>query len=179
MEQPRNHESTKTSIALRVFVFSLLIAAASISSGCLVIALQPAYDDESLVFDEGLIGQWENAEDRTSATIEGAEWRSYKISYTDHSTTTPLHANLTRIGAALFLDVTQARGTDTGPYLLPLHGVYRVQRTADTLTASALDYGWFTRELALKKLNTLTVGVDGRRNVVIAGSSSEIRAWLG
>src|SRR5439155_15260358 len=39
---------------------------AMLSSGCLVIALQPAYDDESIVFEERLVGQGEDAEDKTS-----------------------------------------------------------------------------------------------------------------
>ena len=54
----------------------MLLCAAAISSGCLVLALQPAYDAESVVFDEALVGQWENADDGARATIERGEWRS-------------------------------------------------------------------------------------------------------
>ena len=46
-----------------------VVAAACLSSGCLVISLQPAYDDRSLTFDEALLGEWENAEDGVGARI--------------------------------------------------------------------------------------------------------------
>ncbi len=107
--------------------------AALLSSGCIVVSLQPAYDDESIAFEERLIGHWENAEDRTSVTIDRAEWRAYKIVYTERSTTLAFHGNLTRIGEALFLDLTQVRGIDEGPYLVPVHGIYRIELNGDTL----------------------------------------------
>jgi hypothetical protein len=53
-----------------------LLAAALSSNGCLVLALQPAYDDRSVVFDESLLGRWENKDDQTQLTIERGEWRS-------------------------------------------------------------------------------------------------------
>ena len=154
-----------------------VVVAATLSSACVVVALQPVYDDESIVFEEGLIGQWENAEDRTSASIDRAEWRSYKIVYIDRSPTT-FHGNLTRLGASLFLDVTEARGVDSGPYLIPVHGVYRIELSGDTLCASALDYGWFMQEMELKKLGRLSVALDGRRNVALGASTTELREWL-
>ena len=98
------------------------------SSGCLVLALQPAYDDASVVYDEALIGEWANTEDETSATIERAAWRSYKVTYADRFATRTFHGNLTKIGTSTFLDLTEVRGADAGPFLLPVHGVFRVTR---------------------------------------------------
>jgi len=157
-------------------LFLLLLAA--LSSGCLVVALQPAYDDDSIVFDERLVGQWENPEDRTAATIDRGEWKSYKVTYVDRSTTTVFHGDLTKIGAALFLDLTQARGADPGPFLIPVHGVYRVSLEGDRLSATGLDYEWFTKAMARRKAGRLTLAFDGRRNVAIAASTPELRAWL-
>ena len=86
--------------------------------------------------------------------------------------------NLTRIGEGLVLDLTQARGVDAGPYLVPVHGIYRVQLTGNTLSASPPDYGWFSRAMAMNKLGRLKAAFDGRRNVAIAASTIELRAWL-
>ena len=158
-------------------IAALLIIAAC-SNACIVVALQPVYDDESIVFDERLVGQWENADDRTAATIDRAEWRSYRVVYTDRSTTTTFGGNLTRIGEGLVLDLTQARGVDAGPYLVPVHGIYRIQLTGDTFSASPPDYGWFARAIAMNKLGRLKAAFDGRRNVAVAASTSELRAWL-
>jgi hypothetical protein len=148
------------------------------SSGCLVLSLQPAYDNESVVFDEALVGQWENADDQTSAAIERAEWRSYKIAYTDRFATRLFHGNLTKIGAPTLLDLTEIRGADPGPYLVPVHGVFKVAIDGDTLTVADLDYNWFLRALTQKLLGRLAAAVDDRRNVILTLPTSELRRWL-
>lgn len=154
------------------------ILAATLSCGCLVVSLQPAYDDESIAFDEALVGRWENADDRTSVTIERAEWRSYKLTYTDRTATWILHGNLTRVDAALYLDVTQPRGSDPGPYLVPVHGIYRVAVEGDTLTARALDYEWFNAAMTAKTLGRLAAAMDDRRNVALTAHTDDLRTWL-
>ena len=159
-------------------VRACVLVAALASSGCLVLALQPAYDDASVVFDEALVGTWVNTEDETSVAIERAEWRSYKVAYTDRFATRTFHGNLTQIGAATYLDLTEPRGEDAGPFLLPVHGVFRVNVAGDTLSAAPLDYGWFTRGIERKTINRLIVSLDDRRNVVISSSTAELRRWL-
>jgi len=155
-----------------------VVLAAVMSSGCLVLSLQPAYDDKSIVFEESLLGNWTNAEDQLQATIERGEWRSYKVAYTDHSTTKTFQGNLTAIGATRLLDLTESRGADPGPYLVPVHGLYRIELTAGTLTAAPLDYSWFTRAMAQKTIGRLTASFDDRRNAVIASTTADLRRWL-
>jgi hypothetical protein len=154
----------------------VLIALAS--TGCLVVSLQPAYDDPSLVFDDALLGQWENAEDGTRATVERGEWRSYKITYVDRSTTRVFQGNLTKIGSSTFLDLTEMRGADPGPYLVPVHGLARVSIAADTVTGALLDYDRFMRAMSRKTLGRLSAAVDDRRNAVITAPTADIRRWL-
>jgi hypothetical protein len=156
----------------------VLLAAAALSSGCLVVSLQPAYEDKSIVFDEALIGKWTNDDDRATVTIERSEWRSYKIVFTGGSTTFTFQGNLTTIGSAMFLDLTQSRGTDPGPYLVPVHGIYRVVLTGDTLVTAALDYGWYVRAMNAHALGGLSAAFDDRRNVAIASSTVAVRGWL-
>jgi hypothetical protein len=163
---------------VRSIALSALLLAATVSSGCLVLALQPAYDSESVVFDEALLGQWENADDGAKAAIERGEWRSYKVAYTDRFSTRTFQSNLTKIGATTFLDLTEMRGVDPGPYLVPVHGVFRITVSGDTLTASPLDYAWFMHATTQKTLRGLAVAVDDRRNIVMTAPTSEIRRWL-
>ena len=59
----------------------LLALVAPGAAGCLVLSLNPAYDDESLAWDGRLVGNWEDADDRASLAIERGEWRSYKVHY--------------------------------------------------------------------------------------------------
>ncbi len=162
----------------RVRGVAIALAAALASSGCLVVSLQPAYDTASVVFDEGLVGRWENAADQTSAVIEAAQWRAYKIAYTDRFTTLTFHANLTKAGASTFLDLTQVRGAYEGPYLVPVHGVVRIAVAGETLTVTPLDYNWFMQARSGSSLRGLGTALDDRRNVVVSSSTLDLRRWL-
>jgi hypothetical protein len=167
-----------------VFVFSwliritVLVANAAASSACLVVTLQPSYDDQSLVFEEGLLGQWENAEDGTRATVERGEWRSYKITYVDRTVTRTFQGNLTKVGASTFLDLTEMRGADPGPLLVPVHTLARITLKDDVLEGALLDYDWFMRAMSRKALGRLSTAVDDRRNAVITGATADIKRWL-
>ena len=88
------------------------------------------------------------------------------------------HGNLTKIGTSTFLDLTEVRGADAGPFLLPVHGVFRVTVAGDLLSAAPLDYGWFTRAMTQK-----TAGRPAAASTIAATWSSprrpaELRRWL-
>jgi hypothetical protein len=156
----------------------LIAASALLSSGCLVVSLQPAYDADSVAFVDALVGVWQNAEDGTRATIERGEWRSYKITYGDKAATRQYQGNATTIGSATFLDLTEMRGADPGPYLVPVHGVLRVAMDGDTLTAAMLDYSWFIHAVSERTVAPLRLAIDDRRNVVVTAPTAELRRWL-
>jgi len=143
-----------------------------------VVTLQPAYDDQSVTFNEALLGQWENAEDGTRATIERGEWRSLKITYVDRTSTRVFQGNLTKIGASTFLDLTEMRGADPGPFLVPVHGVARIAVKDDAIEVALLDYDWFIRAMGRKTLGRLRTAVDDRRNAVITATTGELKRWL-
>jgi hypothetical protein len=155
-----------------------VLAAVCLSTGCLVVSLQPVYDEQSVTFDEALLGQWENAEDGTRATIERGEWRSYKITYVERTSTRVFQGNLTRIGASQFLDLTEMRGADPGPFLVPVHGLARIAVKDDTLAVALADYDWFMRAITRKTLGRLSTAVDDRRNAVLTSTTVDLRRWL-
>jgi hypothetical protein len=157
---------------------ALLLWLSTMSTGCLVLALQPAYDTESVVFEEALIGEWENTDDGAKATIARGEWRSYRVTYTDRFASRAFQGNLTRIGAATYLDLTEMRGADPGPYLVPVHGLLRITLANDGITAAMLEYGWFTRAMLQKSPGRPALALDDRRNVVMTAPSGELRRWL-
>jgi hypothetical protein len=163
---------------MRSIALSALLLASTLSAGCLILALQPVYDAESVAFDEALIGEWENTDDGSRATLERGEWRSYKITYAERSSTRAFQSNLTKIGTVSFLDLTEMRGDDPGPFLVPVHGLLRITVEGDRLTASLLDYPWFMRAMTEKTLRGISVAVDDRRNLVITDRTRDIRRWL-
>lgn len=130
------------------------------------------------MFDEALLGQWENAEDGERAIIERGEWRSYRISYTDRSATRAFQGNLTKAGATTLLDLTELRGTDPGPFIVPVHAVLRVTLDANTLTVARLDYDRFMRARTQKGSGLPPSAVDDRRNAVITAPTRDLRQWI-
>ena len=66
---------------MRLASLAALLTIAACSGGCLVGSFQPFYDDTSIEFDDGLVGEWESAEDKTLIRVDRAEWKAYKVSY--------------------------------------------------------------------------------------------------
>ncbi len=164
--------------AVRPAILVALFSAAIASSGCLVLSLQPVYDSDSVDFDDALLGVWANTDDRTQATIERGEWRSYRVSYKDQFATHQLQGNLTTIGSATFLDLTEPRGLDAGPFLIPAHAIVRLARNGDTLSASLIDYRWLSQAMEKKTIGGLAAAFDDRRNAVLASPTADLRRWL-
>jgi hypothetical protein len=149
-------------------------------SGCLVLSLEPAYDDEWLAWDPALIGAWRDADDNASLTIEAAEWRSYRLHYEHPSEKGDVTGVLTIVGNEHFLDVMPARGEDRGSFLLPAHAVLRVDRAADELVLTPLSYDWFADRLRAGRSpgNALSVVFDQKQNALIVSPTARLRAWL-
>jgi len=82
-------------------------------------------------------------------------------------------------GAALVLDLTEMRGTDPGPYLVPVHGILRVTLEDHTLIVARLDYDRFMGMRTQKGSGLPASAVDDRRNAVITVPTRELRRWLG
>ena len=159
---------------------SLLVALLAVgSSGCLVLSINPAYDDNTLAWDPDLIGQWDDADDISSITIERGEWRSYKLHYQHPIETGDLTGYLTIIGNERFLDVMPARGQDRGSFLIPVHAVLRVRLKGDSLELTPLSYDWFADQLrAGKPVAGLAASLDQKENVLLTTTGDRFRAWL-
>jgi hypothetical protein len=148
------------------------------SAGCLVTSLRPFYDDTSIEFEEALIGEWENEEDRTRIRLDRAAWKSYKVTYTSPSGPVVLTGFLTRVGEGRVLDLTAGRPPDPVALLIPAHVAVRVQILGDTATVSGLNYGWFLHEIEQGRLTRLRPALDNRKNVVMTADTAGLRAWL-
>lgn len=154
-----------------------MLGAALLLSGCLVVGTQPFYDAASIEFDEGLLGRWESAEDRTLITVERGEWKSYKVTYPARSGPVVYAGYLTRIGDSRVFDLAPAHSVDPASLLIPAHFAVRLQLLGDTLTVAGLDYDWFFKEADLGRLTKLRAVLDSRKNVVLTTDTAGLRAW--
>jgi hypothetical protein len=112
---------------MKTLGLAALVTAALASGGCLVLALGPIYDGQTIEFDEALVGTWDRAEDGSSVVIGRGAWRSYDLAYATGDTTLKATAYATRIGEARFLDIEPQHGVDFGPLVVPAHAILRFQ----------------------------------------------------
>jgi hypothetical protein len=147
------------------------------SSACLVSSLHPVYEDKTIVFDDALLGEWENRESEVSASVSRGEWRSYQIAFTDRFGTTRFIGHLTRIGAARFLNVMPQGGLDTPPFVVPTNGFMQVEVDQARVRVREPDYGVVLKRASAGKLG-ITTAHDVKQNVIITGPSSKLRLWL-
>lgn len=158
----------------------LLIALALLlSPACLVLSLNPSYEDDTIGWDPSLLGSWHDTEDRSSMEIERGEWKSYRIRYAHPIESGTLTGYLTAIGDDRFLDVMPARGEDRGSFLIPVHAVMRMQLAGDRLELTPLSYDWISDRVRSRvRIPGLHVTLDQKENALLASGTAELRAWL-
>jgi hypothetical protein len=157
-----------------------ILAALLLSSACLVLSLEPSYDDDSLGWDPDLIGVWQDADDNASIKIEAAEWRLYRVHYEHPSEKGDVTGVLTIVGDEHFLDLMPARGQDRGSFLLPAHLIVRVDRAGDELVLTPLSYDWFVERLRAGRTPGagLSAVFDQKQNALIVSATARLRAWV-
>ncbi len=156
---------------------AVLLAAALASSACLVSSLQPVYVDEAIVFDESLLGQWENRESEVSVQVTRAQWRSYDLAYTDRFGTTRFTAHLTRIGPARLLNLRPEDGLERPAFLVATNGFLQVEATPSVVRVREPDYAALLERVQAGKAGT-PAAIDLKRNIVLTASSARLRTWL-
>lgn len=158
---------------------ALVIAVLLTSPGCLVLTVNPTHDRDALVWEPGLVGQWQNPDDNASLAIEKGEWQSYKIHYTHTIESGHVTGYLTTIGASQYLDVMPARGEDRGAFLVPVHATLRIKLAGDKLELTAFSYDWFFDRLRQQTaIPGLTAAFDEKENALVVSPTRAVRAWI-
>lgn len=156
-----------------------LVVALALAPGCLVLNVNPAYNDETIGWDPALLGSWDDADDKASMQIERGEWKSYRVKYVHPIESGTLTGYLTSVGDERFLDVMSSRGEDRGSFLVPVHAVLRVLLEGDRLELTPISYDWMNKRLrAGTRIGGLEVALDQKENTLIVSPTAAIRAWL-
>lgn len=147
------------------------------SSACLVSSFHPLYDDASIVFDEALIGTWENADSQVTVTVARSEWRSYALEYTERSTTTRFTAFLTELSGARFLSVRPEDGLERPAFVVATNGPLQVQLEGAQVRVRELDYDEILKRFKARTLK-IAAATDLKQNVVITAETPALRQWM-
>ena len=163
---------------MRRLLLVLLVFAGA--PGCLVVTVNPSHTRDSLIWEPGLVGEWQSVDDNSSIRVERGEWQSYTIEYVHTIEKGRLTGYISTIGKDLYLDVMPARGQDHGSFLLPLHVVLRMTLDADRLELTPLSYDWFFDRLRKKvAVPGLNVSLDEKENALIVSPTAALRTWIG
>jgi hypothetical protein len=147
-------------------------------SGCLVVSLQPFYDSRTTEFSAGLLGTWDQNDEKASLTIARGAWDAYDLTFVEGAKSTRFTAHLTRLADHLVLDLTTATGIEEPPVMVQAHWPFLIDQQGDALTVRVLDYDWFKNRLAQKPLAGLSAALDGEKNIVMTASTTAVRDWL-
>jgi hypothetical protein len=156
---------------------ALLIAVALTASGCLVSSMQPIYDGETIVFDEALLGRWENREAEVSVEIARGQWRSYHIVYTDRFGTARFTGHATHIGPGRFLNLRPEDGLERPAFLVATNGILQIDATPSGLRVREPDYATLLERITAGTAGT-PAAVDVKNNVVLTGPPARVRSWI-
>lgn len=163
---------------MRLAALAGLLASALLSSGCLVVGLHPFYEEDSIDFDEALLGTWQSAEDQSTVSVERGPWRSYRVTLSKPEGEERYTGYLTRVGAVRLLDLMWCTAPGEASLMARVHLPVRVQVLGDVLTLAPLDYGWFRAEMEHGRLAALQPALDEQDNVLLAASTPALRAWV-
>jgi hypothetical protein len=167
---------TRRRVALALLLVAIAVPSAT---GCLVVDLHPAYDDESIGWDPDLLGTWNDPDDKSSIEIGRGEWKSYRVKYVHPIETGTLTGYLTSVADEKYLDVMPVRGEDRGSFFVPAHAVLRVRREGDRLELTPLSYDWFADRLrGGGAIPDILAVFDQKENVLVVSPTGRLRAWL-
>lgn len=164
--------------ALRLALTLALALPAVLSSGCIVLSLHPAYDDESIGWEEALLGEWRNPEDNVEVTVTRGEWRSYRVHYKHPVEEAQYTGHLTAVGDTWFLDLMPLRGEDHGAVLIPAHIILRITRDGERWQVSSIDFDRANSALRAGRRFAVPAVFDQRHNVVLTAETPALRRWL-
>lgn len=159
---------------------ALALLGLALLAGCITQSVQPLYSDDTVVFDERLVGSWVDDQATWSFSPDGAG--GYRLLHGDDEGSIVGEAHLARIGDGLFLDI-QVRELPEGSHelysvlQLPLHALFRVDEIGDSLRTSVLAPRWLDDFLAANPDAIAHTYVDER--AVFTGDTEALQRFLG
>lgn len=155
-------------MALKLFP---LLGLSLMLGGCIslgfVVSIHPFYADEDVIFEPGLLGEWDESVFRR----RDGEPPAY-IDRNREGDEAIVH--LARLGDHLFLDMYPAED-DSDPLKLPLHLITRARIADDRFEIAPLDLDWVRAKVSQGEV----AGVEtSSRHFLLTSSTAELRAFL-
>ncbi len=160
----------------------LAMAALLVLPGCIVRSVHSWVRDDSVTFEDDLVGGWTGADDKGGAVamtfVRGAD-NNYIVQYSDKDSHGIFEGRLAKFGTDYFMDFKPKeapQGVD-GMLLFPTHTVARLEISSSTLIVHALDYDEVKAAAKLDRLRDIKYAWE-ENELLITSSSSDLQAFL-
>ena len=161
---------------------AMLLAALLVLPGCIVRSVHSWIRDDSISFEEDLLGGWTGSADGGDTVamtfVRGAD-DNYIVQYSDKESHGIFEGRLAKFGTDYYMDFKpkeSAQGVD-GMLLFPMHTVARLEIGAGQLTLRLLDYDALKSAAKLDRLGDLKYTWE-ENELVITSSTSEQQQFL-
>src|ERR1051326_4923914 len=128
---------------MKVFMkrsITLLAAATTILTGCVVTSVYPYYTEKDLVNEPAVLGNWTNAKNLNETwKFEQTTNVAYLLTLAEPSRTTVMETHVFRLQGQLFLDIFSL---EQDYHVIPAHYLQKVDQTFPSLKFSDLDDAW-------------------------------------
>jgi len=187
------HEASRSPVAVmpqrlgrrRSFsTMGMLLCAAmmmALLSGCFTQSIHPIYSDDTLVFDERLIGSFQGDGNAWTFSRDGGD--AYEVvSVDEDGLVGEYEAHLAEINGALILDLFPKEWPDEasetmGSFMVRVHWFFRVDAMDDALTLVDMDAEWVEDHLEAFPETIGHAIVDDR--VVLTAETGPLQAFIG
>lgn len=148
--------------------------------GCLP-TVNPVYTEKDLIFDEAILGVWNQDSGASSWDFSKKDDKSYLLQYTDKdSRTGRFVAHLAEIKGTKFLDLYPVKQEEESGFYtfhtVPLHTIYRVVQTEPELKLAGIDYNWFKEYINEHPGALQMLTINDRK--IVSSSTKELQAFV-
>ena len=161
---------------------ALALAALLILPGCIVRSVHSWLRDDSITFEEDLLGGWTGADDKGGVVamtfVRGVD-NNYIVQYADKDSHGIFEGRLGKFGTDYYMDFKPkeaAQGVD-GMLLFPTHTVARLEISPSALVLRALDYEAVKAATKLDRLRDVQYAWE-ENELLITSSSSDLQRFL-
>jgi hypothetical protein len=166
----------------RLLVVVLVILA--LAPGCLVRSVEPWLKNDSLVFEEDLLGGWigkaADGGEVAMTFLRGEGLGGYVVQYASKDGQGTFAARLGKFGSDYYLDFRPKEGAPgvDGLLLFPMHSVARLEIGTETLSVYVLNFEAVKNAAKLKRLRDLRYTWDDENELVLVSTTEELQRFL-
>ncbi len=165
---------------MRTLLFATVLALLLLLPGCTdLLSVHPLATAETVVFDEGLTGEWSCADKDCkgialirAGSAQGKDYDIVWIPGEEDDEPLRLKGRLVKVGDRLVFDLVTARRPDMA---VPGHFFMLVEKTSDAVKFHWLDSEWLRNQVVSQKAPAYAMVND---KPVITAGSAEINAFL-